>query len=555
MNRGKSSQNRYCCVPLCDQKGSTGPNGERVGFFSIPTEKHLREQWLHAIRREPGKHFSVTDSTKVCSLHFKDEHLKKSFGIGRLTYIEGAVPSVFAWKRSSPRKRPPPKPRANYPTAKKKARASLDLSAVPDPLSEISQDININLVPSSETWQDMSAAPGTPSETVGSEMIASESVLEQILEVSENQLFYEDLQRQLAEMQQLLKESEAKNAELEAEVKKVRSHAFTLSEKCENLENRIFKLDNFLCDEDMAFYTGFPSYGVFMATYNYLNPGERGENIRYWLSVSKDVGPEYYEKDPQLGVGPGKPRTLNSKVEFFLVMCRLRQGFAERHLGHLFNISQSTVSRIVISWVNFMYLRFGLLNIWPSRKVVDDTMPQDFKNKYPNTRAIIDCTEIKCQMPSSLLLNSELFSSYKNNTTLKGLIAISPAGHISFISQLYTGSISDKEITERSGFLDLPFDANDSVMADKGFTIQDLLPVGVSLNIPPFLGSSSQMSAEDVVKTQSIASLRIHVERSINKIKNFHIWDGILSLSLTGIVNQMWTVCAHLCNVQEPIIS
>ena len=141
MNRGKSSQNRYCCVPLCDQKGSTGPNGERVGFFSIPTEKHLREQWLHAIRREPGKHFSVTDSTKVCSLHFKDEHLKKSFGLGRLTYIEGAVPSVFAWKRSSPRKRPPPKPRANYPTAKKKARASLDLSAVPNPLSEISQDI------------------------------------------------------------------------------------------------------------------------------------------------------------------------------------------------------------------------------------------------------------------------------------------------------------------------------------------------------------------------------------------------------------------------------
>lgn len=117
-----------------------------------------------------------------------------------------------------------------------------------------------------------------------------------------------------------------------------------------------------------------------------------------------------------------------------------------------------------------------------------------------------------------LLLKSELFSSYKNPTTLKGLIAISPAGHISFISQLYTGSISDKEITERSGFLDLPFDDNNSVMADKGFTIQDVLPFGVSLNIPPLLGSSSQMPAEDVVKTQDIASLRIHVKRAINKI-------------------------------------
>ena len=66
-----------------------------------------------------------------------------------------------------------------------------------------------------------------------------------------------------------------------------------------------------------------------------------------------------------------------------------------------------------------------------------------------NTRAIIDYTEIKCQMPSSLLLNSELFSSYKNHTTLKCLIAISPAGHISFISQLYTGSISDRNYREK----------------------------------------------------------------------------------------------------------
>lgn len=58
---------------------------------------------------------------------------------------------------------------------------------------------------------------------------------------------------------------------------------------------------------------------------------------------------------------------------------------------------------------------------------------------------------------------------------------------MTFISQLYTGSISDREIIRRSGFLNLPFDDKDSIMADKGFTIQDLLPLGVSLNLPPFL--------------------------------------------------------------------
>jgi len=78
-------------------------------------------------------------------------------------------------------------------------------------------------------------------------------------------------------------------------------------------------------------------------------------------------------------------------------------------------------------------------------------------------------------MPSSLLLNSKLFSSYKNHVTLKGFVGIAPSGAITFISQLYGGSISDREIVERSGFLKLEFDKGDTVMADKGFTIEDLL--------------------------------------------------------------------------------
>ena len=174
------------------------------------------------------------------------------------------------------------------------------------------------------------------------------------------------------------------------------------------------------------------------------------------------------------------------------------------------------------------------------------------KNKYSSNRDIIDCTEVR---PSSLQLNGELFSNYKHHTALKGLIGISPGGAITFISQLHTESILDQKIVVRSGFLDLPFEDNDSVMAVKGFTIQDLLPLGVSFNIPPFLGCSTQMPPEDVMKTQEIAGLRIHVERAINKVKNFHIWDGVIPLHQLGLVNQMWSVCAILCNAQPNIIS
>ena len=65
-------------------------------------------------------------------------------------------------------------------------------------------------------------------------------------------------------------------------------------------------------------------------------------------------------------------------------------------------------------------------------------------------------------------------------------------------------------------------------MADKGFTVEDLLPLGVSLNIPPFW----EVSPQEVVETQSIAFLCIHVERGLNKIKNFHIWDSIVPFTM-----------------------
>ena len=62
-----------------------------------------------------------------------------------------------------------------------------------------------------------------------------------------------------------------------------------------------------------------------------------------------------------------------------MVMCRLRQGLPEHHLGQLFDISASTVGRIFITWVNFMFFKFGQVIIWPSRKVIDTTMPESLR--------------------------------------------------------------------------------------------------------------------------------------------------------------------------------
>ena len=86
-------------------------------------------------------------------------------------------------------------------------------------------------------------------------------------------------------------------------------------------------------------------------------------------------------------------------------------------------------------------------------------------------------------------------------------------------------------------------------MADRGFTIDEVLaPLGVSLTTPPTLGHHSQMDADQVVETQQIASLRIHSERALRRVKEFDILSGVIPATLAGSANQIWTVCAPFTN-------
>ena len=147
-----------------------------------------------------------------------------------------------------------------------------------------------------------------------------------------------------------------------------------------------------------------------------------------------------------------------------------------------------------------------------------------------------------------MVLQSELYSQYKSHTTYKGLIGIAPNGAVTFVSSLYGGSISDKEITRVSGIVPL-LDEHDSVMADRGFEIVDLLtPKKCTLNIPPFLQNREQFSAEEVEETQSIAQVRIHVERAIRRVKENHIFEKVLPLSFAGTINQIWVISCLLTN-------
>ncbi|XP_070539326.1 uncharacterized protein [Ptychodera flava] len=180
-------------------------------------------------------------------------------------------------------------------------------------------------------------------------------------------------------------------------------------------------------------------------------------------------------------------------------------------------------------------------------------MPESFSN-FSDCRVVIDCTEIFTERASSLDAQKQTWSNYKHRNTLKFLIGIVPGGGISYISKAWGGRASDKVITRQCGLLE-DLDSGDGVMADRGFDIAaDLTPLGVKLYMPAFKGSHrDQLTANEVVSTKRLAEVRIHVERAIGRLKQFHILDDVVPVTMKDTAEQIVTVCGYLTNFMPPL--
>ena len=218
-----------------------------------------------------------------------------------------------------------------------------------------------------------------------------------------------------------------------------------------------------------------------------------------------------------------KHHKLDPPNQLFLTMVKLRLNVPLKDLAFRFGISMGLVSRYFTTWVCFLYHQLKEIKWCPDVEQVFATQPVAFKDKYPKTYCIIDASEVFIETPTDLFMQSSTWSNYKHHNTAKVLIGCTPNGVISFVSPLYVGGISDVELTRVSGFLDtLNGKEGVSIMADRGFTVRNLLEEkGVSLNIPPFMENRQQLPAEEVQLGRKIASLRIHVERAIGRIKNY----------------------------------
>ncbi|CAG2224423.1 unnamed protein product [Mytilus edulis] len=219
--------------------------------------------------------------------------------------------------------------------------------------------------------------------------------------------------------------------------------------------------DIFKSDKTCKFYTGL-SLAMFTWLFSFLQ--DKARNMVYWNSVNTN------ERESSETLKPGPKRMLTIKEELAITLIRLRRGFDTKSLGNMFGMSESSVSRIFNTWINLVSHELNFLIRWPSMEQIRNKLPKCFKY-FPKTRCIIDCTEFFTQRPSLPSAQRITYSQYKHHNTFKCLVGITPSGTFSFVSDLFTGSISDKKIVQDSGFLD-NIQFGDDIMADRGFLIR-----------------------------------------------------------------------------------
>jgi len=294
----------------------------------------------------------------------------------------------------------------------------------------------------------------------------------------------------------------------------------------------MFSVENFASDNmAMHFYTGLESYAKFLFVLNTLGPAV------YCLRYI------YFQID-----------SVSVENQLFMSLMKLRRYTTNFELSRFFSLSEASVKNIVYTWILFMSRQWREANIWPPGNLVRYFAPTDFKAKFPTTRIIVDGTECPIKQPKAPRAQQATFSSYKNRNTVKILVGSTPGGLVNFVSDAYGGCTSDRQIVERSNIVVL-CEPGDSVMADKGFNVQDLFArMDVTVNIPTFFKKRNRISGKIILRDRKVSSKRVHIERIIGLGKTYKILTNPLNSTETKLSSHITYCCFMLCNFRTCIV-
>ncbi|XP_061672334.1 uncharacterized protein LOC133498967 [Syngnathoides biaculeatus] len=246
--------------------------------------------------------------------------------------------------------------------------------------------------------------------------------------------------------------------------------------------------------------------------------------------------------------------TLTPASVLLMVLMKLRLNLADQDLAYRFNLSRQTVTEMVSESLPGLANKLAFLVRWAEKGEMIMNVPKIIKDTYKHCRVIIDCCEVFIDRPGNVTVQGLTWSNSKSHNTVKVLIAMSPVGAVMFVSKAFGGRVSDKVIAQRSGFLQL-LEPGDLVLADRGFSIaDDLAARGASLAVPAFTSGKLRLSPKEIETGRRRARVKIHVERAIDRVKNFKILSTTMRINLVSQFDNIMTICCALSNLHPKLL-
>lgn len=382
---------KCCSVYRC--KGTSEITPDR-SFHHFPRDSKLRTAWINRIRRV---NFNPTEYSYVCSYHFTDEDFKQPnkdspAKFRKCTLKPGSIP---AWNLHG-EENDERIPKRNSHTSTK-ARCKLELEAH-------------NISDGDDNQQN--------------EQQNVQNVAVELCQSRNNDTSAD----KVSEMVQ--KEMDTDITHTILELKDVKAKLHEAKHENQQLEEKLFRYKN-LKENLIKSYTGLEA-SVFETVFQMI---KRFFPLRYWS---------------------GKPVTsISVEDELLIFLMKLRLDLPYFDLGARYSVSVTTIQNIFLTYLHAFHEIFvvGCMSKLPSLEKNQSCLPESFAN-IANCRVIIDCTEFRIEAPrKDLEAAAQAFSNYKHYLSAKYLIGVAPNGAITFVSQGFPGSTSDKVVTDQSGII------------------------------------------------------------------------------------------------------
>lgn len=272
---------------------------------------------------------------------------------------------------------------------------------------------------------------------------------------------------------------------------------------------------------------------------------------------------------PKLYIGLLKPflYILNSiivqskekvkELDLIITLFKLKHNDCTERVCEQFEISKPTFTTSFHRGIQVLAAYLQNIIFVPTLLQLKQNLPLSFKIRHSNVHMILDAFEIEIEKPHDPKRQAQTWSQYKHCNTVKYLVGCTPNGFINFISKGYGGRISDKALVEKSNLIEV-LPTGSVVMADRGFKELGSLFAsrGIKLLKPPSVYAAKKPTKEEVMQTKIIASLRIHVERVIRRLREFRMLKphSTVNHKHVGYLNYLVIIACGLNNLQHEII-